>query len=294
MLLLLLCICCNVALAILFKYFDRYGVNNMWAIVINYIVCVIVASIVLGELSIPLDFVHRSWFGYAIALSVLFITGFNILALSFQRAGVALTAIIQKMSLVIPSAYAIILYDEQLHMAKLVGIFLALLAIILSNFPFGKDSKGSSSLRTEVLVLPLLTFLISGIIEIILFEAGTAAGGDINMIPFVATSFAMAGILGLIYKLIDMMKGGDGPTYREAVGGIVLGVPNFLTIYLLVYLVQHGWQGSVLFPLNNIGILILSAAVGIILFQEKLNRYRTLGLLLALVAIILIGMDISL
>ena len=57
------------------------------------------------------------------------------MALSFQKSGVALTAIIQKMSLIIPAAVAISLYGEPLGMMKSIGILLALGAIVFANLP---------------------------------------------------------------------------------------------------------------------------------------------------------------
>ena len=118
MLILLLCIFCNVLLAVLFKYFDHYKVDNLNAIIVNYIVCVLFASVLLGESALPIDILDRPWWPYSLLLGSLFIIGFNILALSFQKSGVALTVIIQKMSLVIPSFVAIFLYGEPLGIPK--------------------------------------------------------------------------------------------------------------------------------------------------------------------------------
>lgn len=290
MLLLLTCIMCNVLLAIIFKAFARYHVNNHFAIVCNYFVCVLVASVVLQDSAIPLDIFARPWFYHSVLLAFLFIVGFNILALSFQKSGVALTIIIQKMSLVIPSAFAIALYNEPLNLFKALGIASALVAVVLVNWPSKKEQE-KFDLKSPVILLPLATFLLSGIIEIILYYVETEGLTAGDGIRFTASSFAMAGIMGLIYALAKTSSKQFSFGKKELIAGIILGIPNFFTIYLLLVLLSQGWQGSILFPSNSIGILILTAILGFVLYKEKLNLLKVFGLAAGVAAIIFISMS---
>lgn len=289
MLILLLCILCNVVLAIIFKYFEKYQVDNLNAIVINYIVCVVFASILMGQSSIPIDLFTASWWPYSLALSVLFITGFNLMAVSFQKCGVALTAIIQKMSLIIPASVAIAVYGEPLGAYKGAGILLAFLAIILVNIP-AKDSGEEFSFLKPIIIYPLIVFVLSGIIEVILFYVEVEGiVGDAGM-QFTASGFGQAAVIGTVYSAFRYFKNdGSLPGKKELIGGIVLGLPNYLSIYLLVYLLSKGWQGSVLFPINSIGILVLSAVAGFVLYKEHLDQLKIMGVLLGVSAIILLS-----
>ena len=291
MLVLLLCILCNVILAVIFKAFSKHGVDNLHAIIINYFTCVLMSSIILGESSIPLDLWDKPWWIYSLILASVFIVGFNIMALSFQKCGVALTVIIQKMSLVIPAAFAISLYNEPLGIAKAAGISCAIAAVVLVNLPSPNDPE-KITWKHPLIFYPLMTFLLSGVIEIILFyvEAENLLQGD--GIKFTATSFGQAGFLGLLYAIFRAFKTGKFFSRKDFIGGISLGIPNFMTIYLLVYLLGKGWQGSVLFPINSIGILLLTALVGILAYKEKAERSKMLGLGLGTLAIILISYSI--
>ena len=58
--------------------------------------------------------------------------------------------------------------------------------------------------------------------------------------------------------------------------------------YLLLLALQQGWEGSVVFPVNNVGVLVLAAFFGIVLFSEKLNRIKLAGFVLSLLAIFFI------
>ena len=287
---LLLCILCNVVLAVIFKNFSKYQVDNLQAIVVNYIVCVLFASALIGQSAVPLDLFSRPWWLMSLMLAVLFITGFNIMAISFQKSGVALTAIIQKMSLVMPASLAIAFYGEALTLTKSLGILLALLAIVLVNRP--PASEDGQPFDKSLLMWPLVTFAMSGIIEIILFisEAHGLVGDD-GML-FTASSFAQAAILGSIYALFLIIKGADLPRTKEVIGGIALGLPNYLSIYLLVYLLSQGWDGSLLFPLNSIGILVLTALIGFFLYKEKIHKANISGIILGIGAIILLSLNL--
>ena len=166
-----------------------------------------------------------------------------------------------------------------------------MIAIFLVNRPSGDEAQ---RLDKSLLIWPFLTFLLSGIIEIILFigEAHGTVGEDGMM--FTASSFGQAACLGLLYAMYLVITGkAQGPRLKEVIGGIVLGLPNYLSIYLLVYLLSKGWDGSLLFPLNSIGILLLTALVGFIIYKEAITRSNLAGIVLGIGAIILLSLNIA-
>ena len=285
---LILCILCNVLLAIIFKSFAKYKVDNHNAIVINYAICVITASLAIGSFAIPMDLISRPWFPYALILSLLFITGFNILASSFQKCGVALTIIIQKMSLILPIIFAVTLFGESMNFLKIGGVVAAIGAIVLVNYP---SNNNALNFNRKWLILPLLTFVMSGMIEIDLYyvEVANLIGED--GLVFTASAFGMAGMFGLGYTIFRMISGHHFISKKEIIGGIILGVPNFLTIYLLLVILKLGWEGSVLFPVSSVGTLLMTALVGIVVYKESVNNLKVSGLLLATLAIALIGLS---
>lgn len=288
MLLLLLCILANVVIAVIFKYFDKYQVDNLNAIIINYIVSVVFASLLMGQSAIPFDIFSTSWWPFSFMLACLFITGFNIMAISFQKSGVALTAIIQKMSLIVPASVAIAIYGEPLGLNKAVGISLALIAIILVNIP-SKNGEDKFSIFHPIIVYPLMTFVLSGIIELILYYVEVEGiVGDAGMY-FTASAFGMAAVLGILFSTFRMINGGPQFSSKEVIGGLVLGLPNYLSVYLLVLLLSKGWHGSVLFPVNSIGILVLTALVGFIFYKEHADKMKIIGIILGVAAIILLS-----
>ena len=100
--------------------------------------------------------------------------------------------------------------------------------------------------------------------------------------------FLFAGLTGLIILIIRIIKGQTVIRTKNIIAGVCLGIPNFFSIYLLLLALQQGWEGSVVFPINNVGVLVLAAFFGIVLFKEKLNGFKLAGFILSLLAIFFI------
>ena len=283
----LLLVLSNVVLAVIFKFFEKFRIDNLNAIVVNYFTCVVSSSIFMGHQSVPSDFYAKPWFGSSILLSLLFIVGFNLMALSFQKAGLALTAIIQKMSLLLSAGFAIIFYNEVLTTYKFIGFVAAVVTIILVNYP--SNGQKIELKNRWLILLPLIVFLLSGLIEILLFYVEVSGQVDGDGMYFTATSFGLAGCIGSLIVLIRVLTGRSTFGLKDFIGGIILGLPNYLSIYLLVYLLANNWEGSVLFPLNNVSILLMVTFIGALFYKEKLDFFKVLGMGFGIIAIVLIG-----
>ena len=96
-------------------------------------------------------------------------------------------------------------------------------------------------------------------------------------------------MIGTIRVVLRHIQGVHRITWRDVLGGIALGLPNFFTIYLILSLLHLGFNGSVLYPVLNILVLALSAVTGLVLFRERLSRINMIGISLAFVAILLIS-----
>jgi hypothetical protein len=68
-------------------------------------------------------------------------------------------------------------------------------------------------------------------------------------------------------------------------GSILLGLPNFFSIYLVIVVLEQGWEASVAFPMINITIILLSTILGKIIFGEVLERKIYYGMAISIIAI---------
>lgn len=287
MLTLLLCVILNSLIGVVFKLFDKYKIDNFQAIVVNYYICVVTAGFTVMKNPIPDNLTEKPWFIYAILLGMVFIIVFNIMAITVQKSGVMIATIFQKISLVAPALIAIIWFGEKSGFMKWSGIICALIAIILLSY--NKKTTNTDNTRPpDYLLFPMLTFLGSCLIDSAIYlieKEGHVQNGDHE---FVASLFLFAALTGTVLLTIQLITGKTKIALKNVLAGIGLGVPNFFSIYLLFLALQQGLEGSVVFPVNNAGVLLLASLYGIFIFRESVNLYKIGGFVLAVAAIIMI------
>jgi multidrug transporter EmrE-like cation transporter len=97
--------------------------------------------------------------------------------------------------------------------------------------------------------------------------------------------------LGITLVGVQVALGKTKLQWRNVVAGIVLGIPNFFSIYYLIRLLNSDWlESSAAIPVNNIGIVVASALVAILFFKEPFTQWRAVGIALSILAIILIAL----
>lgn len=272
-------------LAVIFRLLPRYGVSNLRAIVVNYFTCFTVGSLIHGSSTVTPGIVNESWFPYALGLSLTFIIFFNVNAYTTQKVGIVITSVFQKLSLVGPSLLGIFMFSEVGSLPKYMAIGLALLSIFLMSYTTDTDPEHRDNLKAYW-YWPFIVFIGSAFIECLLFYADeTGKVADAGLV-FTSDLFFMAGCWGLLFILVRRQF---QFTRNDFIAGVFIGIPNFFTIYLIMVGLARGWDASVLFPLNNVGVIIGATIVGLIAFREKLNKVNMIGLTAALVSVYLIS-----
>ncbi len=226
------------------------------------------------------------WLPFAIGLGLVFISEFTTAALTVTHFGVTISQIMQKMSILVTVPFAILVCSESASIWKIIGVALALSAIILVNWP--KQNSNNTS-QKHLLWLPIYTWLGAGIIEITFLWVQRQHYVAPDNVRFISTIFATAGALGLTYAAFHWLRGSMAFSFKNVVGGIVLGIPNFGSMYFLLCALGTGLEGSFVFPVINVGIIIASTIGAVALFRERLSLLNWAGIALAVAAIILMA-----
>ena len=279
------CVAASTVISLIFAYFQRFGVRNLPAIVVNYFVCVACGVVFEGGLPLGAATLGEPWLPLALVLGFFFIGGFNLNALCVQRAGVAVTSVVQRISLLLSVGFAVLYYDEPLGWRQGIGVLLGVAAVVLTVRFERSAAQGS---RRGVWVLPLAVFLVAGAIESLLTVAQRSfgAGGDVS---FTVGLFLWAGTLGLVYAVVrPPADGSPRLRWRDVVGGIALGIPNFFSIHLILVALDGGLDASTVFPVLNVSTIVLSALLALLLFGQRLSPKQWAGVAVAAVAIALL------
>lgn len=272
---------------VLFRLFARYSINTLQAIVVNYFVACS-CGIIGYQNSIELSAIPKyDWFYYTLALGALFIIVFNLMAVTTQRSGLSVVSVATKMALVIPIGFGLWYYQEPLGPYKGVGIVLALVAVYLVSL---KKHSGVI-LEKKNMVFPVLVFLGSGFIDTSLNFLQNDFITDKSLIPlFSSTIFMTAGVIGIMVLVVQKIKGVLVLEYKNIIAGIVLGIPNYFSIYFLVKALRSDlFDSSGIFTINNVAIVIVSTLLGIVFFKEQLSIKNWIGITLAIISIALVS-----
>ncbi|MBS1771755.1 MAG: EamA family transporter [Bacteroidetes bacterium] len=289
MIYLLLTILLNTVIFVLFKLFPKYNINALQAIVVNYITCVITGSIFLGRFPISAHSVQQSWFPVSLLMGTMYISIFNFIAYCTKKYGVTTASVANKLSLVIPVLFSVAVYHDKLTIVNIIGIVLALPAVYLTTRVEGEKAN------MHGVLLPALLFLFSGTLDSMTKYVGATYLPEVEQQAIYPIHvFAVAASLGIIITLVLLLQKRITFSARSVVAGVVLGIPNYFSIYYLIrFLNDKFMPSSSAIAINNIGIVLCSALLAIIVFKESTTNARLLGLILSVVSIILIALNIG-
>lgn len=287
MIYLLLSITASTLIFIIFKLFNKYGINTLQAIVVNYFTaCLFGLYIYDAPIKIN-DILDSEWIYGAIGLGFLFIAIFNVMALTAQRNGLSVASVASKMSVIIPVIFGIYVYKEGVGFQKIIGIVLALVSVYLTSV----KPKTSENI-TKGLWLPILLFFGSGVIDTSIKYVETTYLAENGIPIFSATIFAFAFAIGSTILIIKVIKKPFKFPLKTILGGSILGIVNYFSIYYLLKALNHeSLESSTLFTVNNVAIVMVSTLLGLFIFKEKISYMNWIGIILAVISIVIVTLS---
>lgn len=270
---------------VVFKLFDRFKVETPYAIVANYVVaCTVGLFFYKGDIAYS-DIPVKPWFWGTLALGLLFIVVFNLMAATAQGLGVSVASVATKMSLVIPVVFGVAVYGEDLGSLKKLGILLALAAVY-----FASIKEKAVTVKRPSLWLPIGVFLGSGIIDTSIKYIQELYIHENEYPLFSATVFGAAALTGFFFVFAKSYRKPQKINFKNILAGMALGIPNYFSIYFLLKALQNDTLNSAsVFTINNVAIVMLSTLLGIVLFKEKISGKNGLGIGLAILSILLVA-----
>jgi len=285
MIYLILSILFSTSLFVIFKYFNIYKINTLQAIVANYLVAFLIGMLASNSFTKIPTINQQPWFSGALILGFLFVFVFFVMAMTSQKNGVSVASVSGKMSVIVPVIFGIILYNESATFLKIIGVLTALIAVYLSSV---KEKEEKNTLKTGFL-FPILLFLGSGVIDTILKFVETNYVSETDVSFFSGSLFGIAGVFGIIILIGKQIIFKEKIELKNIVAGIVLGIPNYFSIIFLIKALQNkNIESSALFTINNVGIVVISIFVGLLLFKEQFSFKNKIGIGLAILGIILV------
>ena len=273
---LILAIISSALVSVVMRVSQRFSRNSMTMLAANYVMCTAASAFLAGGV-IPAGEGTGLTMGLGSACGVLYLLGFVLLQWNIRRNGVVLPATFQKLGVLVPTIAAITVFGEPVRWTQLLGLAVAIGAILLLQGRDGGQGKGRSTLG---LLCLLLCGGCSDVMSKVYETWGNAALKDYFLVFTFLTALVLCMLLCLVKK--------QSVTLVDVVCGLALGVPNYMSARFLLWALQEV-PAVVVYPSFSVGTIVLVTLVGVLAFREKADRRKLAALGLILAALILLN-----
>jgi drug/metabolite transporter (DMT)-like permease len=275
-------------LYVILKIFERFKIYNLHGLTFNYLTAstfAFFANYEANKLMLPSI---NNFGGFALVVGLMFIIVFYVAALTAQKAGIAVTSIAGKMSMIIPITAGFFLYGDHITGLRIAGMVMALVAVYLSSAKSKSDETEHSDKR--IWIYPVLLFIGSGMVDTSIKISEHYFITPENQNLFFCCLFGAAGIFGSISTLYQLIFKKVKIELKSVIGGIILGVANYYSLVFLVNsLATKGAESALVFAIVNMLVVFFSAVLAFFIFKERPTKMNLAGMLIALIAILVLS-----
>lgn len=279
---LLLSMALSAANFIWFRLFERWQADTRLAVAVNYVICVTLAFWSMPDGGFSELGTNPPWLAAAFVIGFLYVALFVLIGHSAQALGVNITTTASKMSFVVPMTAAYLYTQSPFDWRHGMALLLALLAVWLQST--GGDRNAQKSGRW---LMPSLIFLGGGLADSLLQYTESHQLRPDQQPLFLMTLFGTAGLFGWLGVGILSLKKQISWHWRSVGSGMLLGITNFTAVFTLLKAFGSGLPAAFVFPMLNVGIILLASVAAALLFAEKPRGKQWWGLAAALGAILI-------
>ena len=273
----------SVMIAVVMKAGRPHIRSNSLVLSVNYIICLALSLVFVLKDNGTADFsLFPGVQGLAFAIILGIISGFlyvetyTLLQWNLTRNGAVLSETFMKLGVLVPTVLAITWFHETPGVAQVIGLVLAVAAILLINLekrPEDAGQGGGRSAKPGLVVLLLSGGICDGLSKV--FEVyGNSALASHYLLYLFAAAFLFCSVRMLIRR--------EKPGRWDVLYGVLIGVPNYFSARFLLEALSSV-KAVIAYPTYSVGSILLVMAFGLFLFRERLTRrqYVAIGIILA-------------
>lgn len=208
---------------------------------------------------------------------------------AFSKGKMTLTVIINNFSMLIPIAVSYLMFGEPLGIMKIIGIILALVSLVMVTARVKNESVAKKYDNILWAIFMIVVFLSNGLISVNQ-KIYSKTAPNLQVFAFVAIAYISASLISAAILAVMRLSNTQKKTVLSpkmlisgASAGVIIGIFQCLNTYAASVI-----DGAVLYSTYNCATSMLSAAVGRLLFKEKLTNKQMIGVIVGIVSIMLL------
>ena len=242
-----------------------------------------VALVLFGKISrshiAPITFIYATVYALLLVLAQWFYTA----ALSKGNTGLCST--VYSLGFILPTLSGAIFWEETFSFLDLSGVLCAIAAVVISGLKQKSKEKSTKAYYFLPLVVAMLASGGLGIVQKLQQKSAFAEQNSI----FLLIAFLIASAISLIFSAFAKNQGNTERVFGKlaiaSFVGIFFGCCNLLNTTLAGRL-----PSAIFFPTLNIGVILLSILLGMLLFKEKITKREIAVLILGGSSILLLNL----
>ena len=140
-----------------------------------------------------------------------------------------------------------------------------------------------------MIFLPFILFLGVGTVDSTIKYSQVEFLITLDITTFSTLLFSISAISAISFQLIRPGKKMI-LNRKTLLFGFLLGLVNFGSLFYFISALSHGGlESSVIFGINNLGIVMLSILTALLAFREKLSKLNWIGVFLSIIAILILS-----
>ena len=214
------------------------------------------------------------------------LVAYNLLLIKAANLGPFSVTMIFNLSggILLPLFWSLIHDGEKLSLWQIAAIFVMLVSFFFLN---RQDNKSEQKISARFLLVVSLLGCANGVYGILINTAARVSGGTQNA-DMIITTYGTAAALALL--LLAILAGKETfPAFRQTTKSflcvLAASVSACAAINLLMYALKL-INVAVLYAMDNGGVLVVSVLWSALILREKISKWKLIGLLLALGAIV--------
>ena len=221
--------------------------------------------------------------GYALLYGLFLVGAQWCSTVALGRGNTTVCATVYSLGFILPTLSGMVFWKEPVTLWKIVGIVTVFPALILS----GRNSRRGSATGHRY-IIPLITaMLCSGGLGI-LQKIQQSSAYPRQRTAFVCIAFAFAALFSLLCGVRRRSSVRTARSFRLAASGV--GVCFALCNLLNTFLAGR-MESAVFFPCLNVGAILLSCLLSLLLLREKLSGRHVAVLAFGTLSVLLIGLS---